>query len=184
MYRVTVETAGQEYVLHDIHSQDEQIYDDELSEEMGKTATFKFTIAPNHPHIDKIVPLSSEIRIYKDGRPDLLGPGRHAVCGYLQHPDSGVRGRPVLSGRQPPGSLYTIRDRNHLFAADPCSAQQPGGGQQAITTREYYRIHPGHGEDPGGLHGHAERAHHSASRQLRRISAGAGGTAGYGIWII
>ena len=67
MYRVTVETAGQEYVLHDIHSQDEQIYDDELSEEMGKTATFKFTIAPNHPHIDKIVPLSSEIRIYKDG---------------------------------------------------------------------------------------------------------------------
>lgn len=67
MYRVTVETAGQEYVLHDIHSQDEQIYDDELSEEMGKTATFKFTMAPNHPHIDKIVPLSSEIRIYKDG---------------------------------------------------------------------------------------------------------------------
>ena len=67
MYRVTVETAGQEYVLHDIHSQDEQIYDDELSEEMGKTATFKFTMPPNHPHIDKIVPLSSEIRIYKDG---------------------------------------------------------------------------------------------------------------------
>lgn len=67
MYRVTVETAGQEYVLHDIHSQDEQIYDDELSEEMGKTATFTFTMAPNHPHIDKIVPLSSEIRIYKDG---------------------------------------------------------------------------------------------------------------------
>ena len=67
MYRVTVETAGQEYVLHDIHSQDEQIYDDELSEEMGKTATFKFTMAPNHPYIDKIVPLSSEIRIYKDG---------------------------------------------------------------------------------------------------------------------
>lgn len=67
MYRVTVETAGQEYILHDIHSQDEQIYDDELSEEMGKTATFKFTMAPNHPYIDKIVPLSSEIQIYKDG---------------------------------------------------------------------------------------------------------------------
>lgn len=68
MYRVTAETDGKEYVLHDIHSQNEQIYNDELSEEMGKTATFVFTMAPNHPYIHKIIPLSSEIRIYKDGK--------------------------------------------------------------------------------------------------------------------
>ena len=65
MYRVTVWTGGKEYVLHDIHDQDEQIYDDELSEEMGKTATFRFTMSPNHPNADKIIPLSSEIRISK-----------------------------------------------------------------------------------------------------------------------
>lgn len=68
MYRVTVLTEGKEYVLHDIFSDDEQIYNDELSEEMGKTATFSFTMAPNHPNIGKIIPLSSEIRIYQDGK--------------------------------------------------------------------------------------------------------------------
>ena len=68
MYRVTVLTNGTEYMIHDINSDDEQIYDDELAEEMGKTATFQFTMAPNHPNLDKIIPLSSEIRIYKDGQ--------------------------------------------------------------------------------------------------------------------
>lgn len=67
MYRVTVLTNGTEYMLHDINADDEQIYDDELAEEMGKTSTFHFTMAPNHPNLDKIIPLSSEIRVYKDG---------------------------------------------------------------------------------------------------------------------
>lgn len=67
MYRVTVLTNGTEYMLHDINADDEQIYDDELAEEMGKTSTFRFTMAPNHPNLDKIIPLSSEIRVYKDG---------------------------------------------------------------------------------------------------------------------
>lgn len=67
MYRVTVLTEGMEYMLHDIHSENEQIYDDELSETMGRTETFNFTIDPTHPNIDKIKTLTSEIRIYKDG---------------------------------------------------------------------------------------------------------------------
>ena len=66
MYRVTVLTDGVEYVLHDIHSQEEQIYDDELSEKIGRTETFNFTIDPTHPNIDKIKTLTSEIRIYQD----------------------------------------------------------------------------------------------------------------------
>lgn len=66
MYRVAVLTEGKEYVLYDIFSDDEQIYNDELSEEMGKTATFSFAMAPNHPNIGKIIPLSSEVRIYQD----------------------------------------------------------------------------------------------------------------------
>lgn len=66
MYRVTIETDGEIYILHDVHSINEQIYEDELSEEMGKTATFDFTIAPNHPNLGKVKPLSSEVKIYED----------------------------------------------------------------------------------------------------------------------
>ena len=68
MYRVTVMTDGVEYMLHDIHSENEQIYDDELSEIMGKTETFNFTIPPTHPNIDKIKTFTSEIRVYQDGK--------------------------------------------------------------------------------------------------------------------
>ncbi len=66
MYRVTVMTDGEEYVIHDINSQDEQIYDDTLSEEMGKTAEFCFTISSSHPNIRHLLPLRSEVRVYKD----------------------------------------------------------------------------------------------------------------------
>lgn len=73
MYRVTVIKDGVEYMLHDIHSEDEQIYDDELSETMGRTESFNFVLAPNHPNIDKIEPLTSEIRIYQDGKVIFFG---------------------------------------------------------------------------------------------------------------
>lgn len=73
MFRVTVIKDGKEYMLHDIHSQDEQIYEDELSETMGRTETFNFVIAPTHPNIDKIEPLTSEIRIYQDGKVIFFG---------------------------------------------------------------------------------------------------------------
>lgn len=73
MYRVTVITDGMEYMLHDIHSENEQIYDDELSENMGRTPTFTFTIDPTHPNIDKIKTHTSEIRIYQDGEVIFFG---------------------------------------------------------------------------------------------------------------
>lgn len=62
-----------EYMLHDIHSENEQIYDDELSETMGRTETFNFTIAPTHPNIDKIKTFTSEIKIYQDGKVIFFG---------------------------------------------------------------------------------------------------------------
>lgn len=73
MYRVVAENNGTEYMLHDVHSQEEQIYDDELSEEMGKTATFRFTVPRDHPNLNQIKPLSTEIRVYKDGDPIFWG---------------------------------------------------------------------------------------------------------------
>lgn len=73
MYRVVCITDGTEYVLHDVYALEEQIFNDELSEEMGKTATFNFSILAGHPNIDKIVPLSSEILIYHNGKVDFFG---------------------------------------------------------------------------------------------------------------
>lgn len=66
MYRVTVKTDGTEYLLHDPRFDDTQIYNDELSEEMGKTPTFTFDIPAGHPNADKLLPLSSEVFVYRD----------------------------------------------------------------------------------------------------------------------
>lgn len=66
MYRVTVKTDGTEYLLHDPRFNDTQIYNDELSEEMGKTPTFTFDIPAGHPNADKLLPLSSEVFVYRD----------------------------------------------------------------------------------------------------------------------
>lgn len=73
MYRVVVVDEEKEYMLHDIHSQNEQIYEDELSETVGRTSTFKFTVYPGHPHAEKIKPLSSEILIYENNRVIFFG---------------------------------------------------------------------------------------------------------------
>lgn len=72
MYRVVVVTDGTEYVLHDVHS-NEQIYNDEWTEKAGKTSTFRFSISPDHIHYNKIHPLSSEIRIYRDRETEFFG---------------------------------------------------------------------------------------------------------------
>lgn len=74
MYHVTVKNGSVEYMLHHFSSQDEQIYGDTLSEEVGKTPTFSFMIAPDHPNIGQIYTLSSRILIYDDG--ELIFEGR------------------------------------------------------------------------------------------------------------
>lgn len=69
MYKVTVKTNGVEYLLHEPRddSGEFQLIDPTLSEEVGKNGTFTFTISPLHPNKDKIIPMASEIFIYKDG---------------------------------------------------------------------------------------------------------------------
>lgn len=68
MYRVTVKTNGTEYPLHEPRDDSGalQLIDPTLAEEVGKNQTFTFTISPLHPNKDKIVPMASEIFIYKD----------------------------------------------------------------------------------------------------------------------
>lgn len=68
MYRVTVKTNGIEYLLHEPRDDSGalQLIDPTLAEEVGKNQTFTFTISPLHPNKDKILPMASEIYIYKD----------------------------------------------------------------------------------------------------------------------
>ena len=68
MYRVTVKTNGVEYPLHEPRDDSGalQLIDPILKEEVGKNQTFTFMISPLHPNKDKIIPMASEILIYKD----------------------------------------------------------------------------------------------------------------------
>ncbi|HBC98688.1 MAG TPA: hypothetical protein DC053_03765 [Lachnoclostridium sp.] len=68
MYRVTVKTDGVEYLLHEPRddSGELQLIDPTFPEEVGKNGTLTFTISPLHPNKDKIIPIASEIFIYKD----------------------------------------------------------------------------------------------------------------------
>lgn len=66
MYRVTVKTNGVEYLLHEPRDEEIQLINPELTEEVGKNGTFKFTIPPLHPNKDKIIPMASDIMLYED----------------------------------------------------------------------------------------------------------------------
>lgn len=66
MYRVTVLTDGTEYDLHDNRSEELQLIEPIIVQEMGKVGSFDFNIPPTHENCDKIKPLTSEIRVYHD----------------------------------------------------------------------------------------------------------------------
>lgn len=66
-YRVTALYKGREYVIHDALS-NEQIYDDELIEEVGRTASFNFAIPPDHENIGTLVPLITRIIVTDNGK--------------------------------------------------------------------------------------------------------------------
>lgn len=73
MYEVRVFTGGKEYLLYDPHDPDYQIFNDEISEEIGKTSTFTFSIPADAENIAQIKPMASEIRIYRDRALDWWG---------------------------------------------------------------------------------------------------------------
>lgn len=70
MYKVTCLYGGTTYTLHDPLSDDLRIYNDQLETETNKPGSFKFTVAYDHPYLDKIVGLSSDIRVY-DGTEEI-----------------------------------------------------------------------------------------------------------------
>lgn len=86
MYKVTCLYGGTTYTLHDPTSDVLRIYDDQIETEDSKPGSFQFSVSYDHPYLDKIVGLSSDIRVY-DGNTEIF------------------RGRPIDDGED----LYRMR---------------------------------------------------------------------------
>ena len=72
MKRVVAIDGGKEYVIHSAHSS-EQIFNDEWSEEMGKTPTFNFSVASGHESVGHLIPLASEVKIIDGEKTEFYG---------------------------------------------------------------------------------------------------------------
>lgn len=71
MYKVTCLYGGTTYTLHDPTSDVLRIYNDQIETEDSKPGSFQFSVSYDHPHLDKIVGLSSDIRVY-DGTEEIF----------------------------------------------------------------------------------------------------------------
>lgn len=86
MYKVTCLYNGTTYILHDPNSDELKIYNDTVVTEDNSPGSFEFTMSYDHPYLDKVVGLSSDIRVY-DGDEEIF------------------RGRPIDDGED----LYRAR---------------------------------------------------------------------------
>lgn len=75
-YRVELKHGSTQGVLYSPFDRDAQIYDDELSEELGSTPTYNFTVPVTNPLYGEIEPLATKIFVY-DGE-DVIYDGRVA----------------------------------------------------------------------------------------------------------
>lgn len=118
MYKVTCLYQGTTYTLHDPESEILHLYDDQVETETNNPGSFQFTIPYNHPYLDKIVGLSSDIRVYDDD-------------------EEIFRGRPIDDGED----LYRMRTFN-------CEGQlaflydsiQPRRELHSVTPLEFFTL--------------------------------------------
>lgn len=71
MYKVTCLYGGTTYTLHDPMSDVLRIYNDQIETEDSKPGSFKFSVSYDHPYLNKIIGLSSDIRVY-DGTTEIF----------------------------------------------------------------------------------------------------------------
>lgn len=118
MYRVTCLYGGTTYVLHDPLTADLRVYDDEVVTEDSQPGSFRFSVPFDHPYLDKIVGLSSDIRVY-DGDEEIF------------------RGRPIDDGED----LYRERvftlEGELAFLYDSI---QPRRELHGISPLEFFRL--------------------------------------------
>lgn len=67
MYKITVVTDGHTYPLYLPGSDDLQLIDPVLTQELNYSGNLAFEIPPGHPFRDKIQPLTSEFFVYQNG---------------------------------------------------------------------------------------------------------------------
>ena len=95
-YRVELKNGNVQDVLYTPYDSERQIYDDELTENLGSTATFDFSVPPAHPLLPQIEPLASKVIVYdgdtviyygrvaNDGK-DILGTGSVQTVGAMSY---------------------------------------------------------------------------------------------------
>ena len=95
-YRVELKNGNVQDVLYTPYDSERQIYDDELTETLGSTATFDFSVPATHPLLPQIEPLASKVIVYDgdtviyDGRvandgKDILGTGSVQTVGAMSY---------------------------------------------------------------------------------------------------
>ena len=76
MYKVTCVTDGVEYILHSALSQEHKLIDPKLTTEVNHSGTLEFQMPFNHPNINNLRQMQSEIFVYESGDTDPLWVGR------------------------------------------------------------------------------------------------------------
>ena len=76
MYKVTCVTDGVEYILHSVYSQDHKLINPILTTENNHSGTLEFQIPHNHPNIDHLRQMQSEIFVYESREQEPLWVGR------------------------------------------------------------------------------------------------------------
>lgn len=95
-YHVEIKNGTTREVLYYPLDPDRQIYDDELNDSLGSTATFNFSIPPQNPAYLRIEPLSTKVYVYDgddviyDGRvsndkKDILNTGTVETVGSMSY---------------------------------------------------------------------------------------------------
>ena len=76
MYKVTCITDGIEYVLHSAISQEHKLIEPKLTTEVNHSGTLTFQMPFNHPNIENLRQMQSEIFVYESGETDPIWVGR------------------------------------------------------------------------------------------------------------
>lgn len=95
-YRVELKNGNVQDVLYTPYDSERQIYDDDLTENLGSTATFDFSVPPTNPLLPQIEPLASKVIVYDgetviyDGRvandgKDILSTGSVQTVGAMSY---------------------------------------------------------------------------------------------------
>lgn len=146
-YRVELKHGNTQGVLYSPFDRDAQIYDDELSEELGSTPTYNFTVPITNPLYAEIEPLATKIFVYDgenviyDGRvanpkKDILSTNSVETVGSMSYLADSIQKPFAFSG-----TVSAFMAQLFSMHNTQCEAQFQAGnvmdGNVTVTLNEY-----------------------------------------------